>query len=95
MKLSKKILFAQEGAQMPAPEAAPQGGAPEQAPQPNPQDQLQQVAGQLVEMLMQQVVDPQAVMAILQMASEMVAQKAQLTPPTYQKQGGRLIQVRH
>lgn len=92
MKLSKKILFAQEGAQI--PEAAPQGGTPEQAPQPNPQEQLQQVAGQLVEMLMQQVQDPQAVMAILQMAQEMVAQAAQPAPPTYQKQGGRLVQVR-
>lgn len=103
MKFSKKILFAQEGAAMPAPEEqgapAPEQGAPapegQGAPQGgNPEQQLQQMAGQLLDMLMQQVGDPQAVMAILQMAEEMLAQAAQPQAPVMQRRGGRLIRVK-
>ena len=87
----------QEGGPMPAEapaEGAPmEGGAPAEAPQGG-EEQLQQVAGQLVDMLMQQIGDPQAVMAILQMAADMVAQAAQPAPPAYQRQGGRLVRVK-
>lgn len=93
MKFSKKILFAQEGAAMPAPEE--QGAPAEQgAPQGNPEQQLQQMAGQLLDMLMQQIGDPQAVMAILQMAQEMLSQAAQPQAPVMQRQGGRLVRVK-
>ena len=53
------------------------------------------MAGQLVDMLMQQIGDPQAVMAVLQMAAEMVGQAAQGPAPAYQRQGGKLVRVRH
>jgi hypothetical protein len=96
MKLSEKIMKLQEGGPMPAEapaEGAPvESGAPAEAPQGG-EEQLQQIAGQLVDMLMQQIGDPQAVLAILQMAAEMVAQAAQ-PAPTYQRQGGRLVRVR-
>lgn len=98
MKFSEKIMKLQEGGPMPADapaEGAPmEGGAPaEQAPQGG-EEQLQQIAGQLVDMLMQRIGDPQVVMAILQMAAEMVAQAAQPAPPAYQRQGGRLVRVK-
>ena len=86
----------QEGGPMPAEapvEGAPVEGAQTEAPQGG-EEQLQQIAGQLVDMLMQQIGDPQAVMAILQMAAEMVAQAAQPAPPAYQRQGGRLVRVK-
>ena len=93
MKFSKKVLFAQEGAEMPAPEeqGAPMGA---EAPAgPAPEEQLQQVAGQLLDMLMKQVGDPQAVMAILQTAQEMLAQAAQPAQPAFQRKGGKLVRV--
>lgn len=98
MKFSEKIMKLQEGGPMPAEASAEgasmEGGAPaEQAPQGG-EEQLQQIAGRLVDMLMQQIGDPQAVMAILQMAAEMVAQAAQPAPPAYQRQGGRLVRVK-
>lgn len=97
MKFSEKITKLQEGGPMPADPAAQapveEGGAPAEAPQGG-EEQLQQVAGQLVDMLMQQIGDPNAVMAILQMAAEMVAQAAQPAPPAYQCQGGRLVRVK-
>lgn len=102
MKLNR-ILFAQDGAAMPAPEeqGAPMGpeeqGAPAEGGAPaggSPEEQLQQIAGQLVEMLMQQIGDPQAVMAILQMAMEMLSQAAQQQAPAYQRMGGRLRRVK-
>lgn len=96
MKFSKKVLFAQEGAPMPAPEeaAAPGAeGAPVEGDAPSPEDQLQQVAGQLLDMLMQQVGDPQAVMAILQLAQEMLAQAAQPAEPQFRRQGGKIYRV--
>lgn len=97
MKLSEKITKLQEGGPMPA-EAPAEGGAPVEsgAPAEAPQggeEQLQQIAGQLVDMLMQQIGDPQAVMAILQMAAEMVAQAAQ-PAPAYRREGGRLIRLK-
>ena len=97
MKFSEKITKLQEGGPMPAEapvEGAPvEEGAPAEAPQGG-EEQLQQVAGQLVDMLMQQVGDPNAVMAILQAAMDMVAQAAQGAAPAYRREGGRLVRVR-
>ena len=97
MKFSEKITKLQEGGPMPAEapveEAPVEGGAPAEAPQGG-EEQLQQVAGQLVDMLMQQVGDPNAVMAILQAAMDMVAQAVQGAAPAYRREGGRLVRVR-
>lgn len=87
----------QEGGPMPAEDPAMAGApaGPEAAPeQGGAEEQLQQVAGQLVDMLMQQIGDPQAVAAILQMALEMVAQAAQPQAPAYQRQGGKLVRIK-
>lgn len=95
-----KVKFLQEGGPMgdpamqgapveaaPAPEAAPaQGAAPEQA--------MQQLAGQLVEMLLQQVQDPAIVAQILQLALDMLSQAAAPAQPQFQRQGGRLVRVK-
>lgn len=110
MKFSSKITKFQEGGPMPEEQGAPmeggapapeQGGpAPEEAGAPaqgSPEQQLQQLAGQLLDMLMQQIGDPQAVMAVLQMAMDMLGQAAQGGPqeaPVMQRQGGRLVRVR-
>jgi hypothetical protein len=95
MKFSKKVLFMQEGGPMPAesPAEAPmpaEGGAP--APQGG-EDPVVGIAGQLVEMLMQQVGDPQMVMAILQTAMEMVGQAAQPAAPQFQRRGGKICRI--
>ena len=66
-----KIKAYQEGGQVPAQGAPAQGGA---------EEQLAQLAQQLVEMLMQQIGDPNAVMAVLQMAMEMLQQAASQQP---------------
>lgn len=91
MKVSKKLLsYLQEGGQIPAEEAAAQ--APAEGAQAQGGDEaIMQVAQQLVQMLMQQVGDPQAVTAILQAALEMVASAAQEAQPTFQRKGGRLV----
>lgn len=88
-----KFRFLQEGGAMPAEDPAMQGGAPapEGAPQGGAEEQMAAMAQQLVEMLMQQIGDPQAVAAILQMALEMVAGAAQQAAPVYQKLGGRVM----
>lgn len=97
MKLSEKITKLQEGGPIPAEapvEGAPvEGAAPAEAPQGG-EEQLQQVAGQLVDMLMQQIGDPNTVMAILQMAAEMVAQSVQSAAPAYRREGGRLVRLK-
>lgn len=95
-----KVKFLQEGGPMgdPAMQGAPaEGGAPTPAPEQGgatPEEALQQLAGQLVEMLMQQVQDPNMVAQILQMALEMVAQAAAPAQPQFQRQGGRLVRVK-
>ena len=58
---------------MPA-EAPVEQGAPAQG---GAEEQLAQLAQQLVEMLLQQIGDPQAVMMVLQMAAEMLQGAAQ------------------
>lgn len=86
-----KFKYLQEGGQMPAEQAAPQG-APAEAG--GAEQAMAQMAQQLVEMLMQQIGDPQAVAGILQMALDMVASAAQEQAPTYQRNGGRLVRVK-
>ena len=75
----------EQGAPMPAETGAPapQGG----------EDPVMGLAGQLVEMLMQQVGDPQMVMAILQAAMEMVGQAAQPAAPQFQRRGGKMFRI--
>lgn len=72
-----------------APAAAPaQGGV---------EEQLAQLAQQLVEMLMQQIGDPQAVMMVLQMAAEMLqgaTQPVGTTPEegqAFMRKGGKIM----
>lgn len=94
MKLIKRY---QQGGPM---EAAPVEGAPvEGAPMPEEagapmeqsraEEQLAQLAQQLVEMLLQQIGDPNAVMMILQMAMEMLQSAAQQQPVF--RRGGKLV----
>ena len=100
----------QDGGAMTDPNAAPAGAAPvEGAPmeqgtsaQGSAEEQLAQVAQQLLQMLLQEIGDPNAVAAVLQMAMEMLQQAAQggapqeAAPapaegePVYRR-GGRLV----
>lgn len=94
MKIKKfegDVRRMQEGGAMPAEAAAPEQQAA------NPEEQLQEMAGQLVQGLLEQIGDPQAVMAVLQMAAEMVGQAAgapaEAAPqgePTFYKKGGKI-----
>lgn len=83
----------QQGGPMAAPEAAPvEGGAPAPEMSSAPQggeEQMAQLAGQLVEMLMQQIGDPSAVAAILEMALQMVQEAAGQGQPVF-RAGGKL-----
>lgn len=93
MKFNSKVLFMQEGGPMPEEQGAPmpaEAGAP--APQGG-EDPVAGLAGQLVEMLMQQVGDPQMVMAILQTAMEMVGKAAQPAAPQFQRRGGKMCRI--
>ena len=93
MKFNSKVLFMQEGGPMPEEQDAPmpaEAGAP--APQGG-EDPVAGLAGQLVEMLMQQVGDLQMVMAILQAAMEMVGQAAQPAAPQFQRRGGKMYRI--
>lgn len=94
MKIVKNnVRYMQDGGMAPemAPEAQGAAPAPEQG---GAEDQMVQLAQQLVEMLMQQIGDPNAVMAILQMAMEMIQQSAGGSPEAAQepvfKKGGKL-----
>lgn len=83
-----------------APEAAPvaegapvEGGAPVQG---GAEEQLAQVAQQLLQMLLQELGDPNAVAAVLQMALEMLMQTAQggaQEAPVFKK-GGKLAKCK-
>ena len=95
----------QAGGAMAAPEAAPAEGAPvEGAPmdqgapvQGGAEEQLAQVAQQLLQMLLQEIGDPNAVAAVLQMALEMLSQAAQGGAPEGQpvfKKGGKLAKAK-
>lgn len=80
-----------------APEAAPVAeGAPVEggAPAGGAEEQLAQIAQQLLQMLLQEIGDPNAVAAVLQMALEMLSQAAQgggapQEAPVFKK-GGKL-----
>lgn len=80
------IFKYQQGGEMAAPEQAPaQGGA---------EDQMMQLAQQLAQSLLEQVGDPQAALAILQAAAEMIQQAAGAgapAEPTFQKRGGVIM----
>ena len=85
----------QEGGAMPSNEpvpANPEANAPAPAEAPAPEDQMQQFAGQLVQMLLEQVGDPALVSQILQMALDMVSQAAP-APAQFQRLGGKLTRV--
>ena len=99
MKLRKYQMggAAPEAAQM--PEGAPaEGGAPVEGGAPQgggAEEQLAQVAQQLLQMLLQEIGDPNAVAAVLQMAMEMLQQVAQgggasQEAPVFRK-GGKLM----
>lgn len=90
----------QEGGAMAAPAEAPAEGAPvegapmqEGAPAGGAEEQLAQVAQQLLQMLLQEIGDPNAVAAVLQMALEMLQQAAaggaEQGQPVFKK-GGKL-----
>jgi hypothetical protein len=86
----KEIKYMQEGGQMGTPVAAPvEGGAPAEmggAPQGG-EDQLAALAGQLLEALLQQLGDPQAVMAVLETAMQMLQEAAGQGQPVFKKGG--------
>lgn len=87
MKLVKK--FQQGGPVEAAPaEEVPMDGAPME--QGGAEEQMAQLAQQLVEMLLQQIGDPNAVMMVLQMAMEMLQSAAQQSQPVFRK-GGKLV----
>ena len=88
----------QQGGPAPVAEAAPEqapmeAGAPAQG---GAEEQLAQVAQQLLQMLLQEIGDPNAVAAVLQMAMEMLQQVAQggagapQEAPVFKK-GGKLV----
>lgn len=108
MRLDKTRYY-QAGGQVMPEDPAMQGGAPESAPMPEEQgapmggeeqmmQQLQQIAGQLLDSLMQQIQDPQAVAAILQMALDMLqgAAGGEQMPQQalLQRKGGRVVRIR-
>lgn len=86
----------QDGGAMADPNAAPAGAAPvEGAPaQGGAEEQLAQVAQQLLQMLLQEIGDPNAVAAVLQMAMEMLSQAVNQGAPQEQpvfKAGGKIV----
>ena len=94
MKLKK---FQQGGSIDPAMESAP---APQAAPmeggQAGAEEQIAQIAGQLLEMLLQELGDPNAVAMVLQAALEMLSQASQGAPqeaPVFKK-GGKLVKAK-
>ena len=104
MKFNEKFIGQvvgkfQEGGAMPSNEPVPanpeaNAPAPAEAPAPTPEEQMQQFAGQLVQMLMEQVGDPAIVSQILQMALDMVSQAAAPAQPGFARMGGRLVRIK-
>ena len=92
----KEIKFMQQGGPAPMPtegasagpemSAPVEGGAPVQG---GAKEQLAQLAGQLVEMLLQQLQDPNAVMAVLEAAMQMLQESIGGGQPVFKK-GGKL-----
>ena len=89
MKL--KVFKHQEGGNLAAPAAEPAAApAPEMgAPAQGGEDQIAQLAGQLLEALPQQLQDPQAVMAVLEAAMQMLQEAAGQGQPVF-RAGGKL-----
>lgn len=94
MKLRKYQMGGAAPEAAPAPESAPaEGGAPVQGGE----EQLAQVAQQLLQMLLQELGDPNAVAAVLQMALEILTQAAQGGAPQEApvfKKGGKLAKCK-
>lgn len=94
MKLIKRY---QQGGPAPMPTeggapASEMGGAPAEGGMPaegGAEEQLAQLAGQLVEMLLQQLQDPNAVMAVLEAAMQMLQESVGGGQPVF-KRGGKL-----
>ena len=93
MKLRKYQMGGAAPEAAPVEESAPvEGGAPAQG---GAEEQLAQVAQQLLQMLLQEIGDPNAVAAVLQMALEMLSQASQgggapQEAPVFKK-GGKLV----
>lgn len=88
----KQIKYMQQGGPMAAPEAAPaEGGAPapEMEGQMGAEDQMAQIAGQVLQSLLEAVQDPNVVMQVLELAMEMLQQSAAESQPRFKK-GGKL-----
>ena len=94
IKSYESIKKFQEGGAMPADTNQAPASAPAQG---GVEEQLAQLAQQLVEMLMQQIGDPQAVMMVLQMAAEMLQGATQPvgTAPeegqAFMRKGGKIM----
>lgn len=96
MKFVKSgVRYMQDGGAMAPAEdpAMAQGTAPAEQ-QGGAEEQMAQLAAQLSQSLLEQIGDPNAVMAILQMAMEMIQQSAGAAPEAAQepvfRKGGRL-----
>jgi len=87
-----KIRKHQMGGQVaePMPEEQMAGQATEQSAPAGAEEQLSQLAEQLLQMLLEQIQDPQAVMMVLQMAMEMLQGAAQQGQPAFRR-GGKLV----
>lgn len=71
--------------------AAPAADPTQAAPQTGMEEQMAQMAEQLVQMLLQEIGDPSAVAAVLQMALEMLNQAAGAQQEPMFKKGGKLV----
>lgn len=87
MKL--KVTKFQEGGQMMPAEQPAAAPAPAMEGQMSAEDQLAQIAGQILQSLLEAVQDPNVVMQILQLAMEMLQQSAAESQPRFKK-GGKL-----
>lgn len=84
-----KVKFLQEGGPMPAQE---QGGAPAPAPQQGPGPE--QIAQEVLQMLLQQLGDPALVGQVLEICMAMLSEASQAPQPVYARQGGKFIRIR-
>lgn len=90
MKLRKYQMGGPAPEAVPVEEAPVESGAPAQG---GAEEQLAQVAQQLLEMLLQEIGDPNAVAMVLQMAMEMLQQVAGGSAPQQApvfKKGGKI-----
>lgn len=88
MKL--KVTKFQEGGQMTPAEQPAAAPAPAMEGQMSGEEQLAQIAGQVVQSLLEAVQDPNMVMQILEMALQMVQEAAGQGQPIF-KCGGKLV----